>query len=70
MPPPLPHPRGGLRRKSYSEQILQCLGNLASYAFQSGHGLQYVLFEMLNKYFIAQVAENTYLHFALVKKSK
>ena len=31
--------------------------DLASYVFQSGRGLQYVLFDMLNKYFIAQTAE-------------
>ena len=43
--------------------------NKESYLFQSGHGLQYVLSDMLNKYFIAQIAENTFI-FALVKNVK
>ena len=35
--------------------------NLASYVFQSGRGLQFVLIDMLNKYFIAKIAENTFI---------
>ena len=35
------------------------------YEFQSGRELQYVSFDMLNKYFIAKIAENTF--FVLLK---
>ena len=37
----------------------KCFGNLASYVFQRGRRLQYVLSEMLSMYSIAQTAENT-----------
>ena len=39
----------------------KCLGNLAFYVFQSGRGLQYVLSNILDNYFIAQIAENTFI---------
>ena len=32
-----------------------CLGNLASYVIQRRRRLQYVLFDMLSKYFVAQM---------------
>ena len=42
-------------------------GPLASYVFQRRRRLQYVLLDMLNKYFIAQLAENTFsLHWEKV----
>ena len=37
------------------------LANLASYVFQRRGRLQYVLFDMLNKYFLPQVAEKTFI---------
>ena len=57
-----------IRHKYFSPRN-KCLGNLASYVFQCGRRSQYVLFDMLNKYSIAQIAGNTFiLH--LKKKSK
>ena len=47
------------------------LGNLASYVFQHRLWLQYVVSDMSNKYFIAQIAENTFvLHWEKSKKKK
>ena len=41
---------------------------IASYVFQRRRRLQYVLFAILNKYFIAQMAKNTFiLHWKKVK---
>ena len=48
-------------RHKYFSPLNKCLENLASYVFQSGRGLQYVLFDMLDKYFIVQIAENTFI---------
>ena len=45
------------------------MGNSASYVLQRWRRLQYVLFDMLNKYSIAQMAENTYiLHWKKLKQ--
>ena len=49
-----------IRHKYFSPRN-KCLGNLASYVFQSGRGLQYILFDMLNKYFVAKRPENTFI---------
>ena len=44
------------------------LGNLAAYAFQCRRRVQCVLLDILNKYFIVQRAENTFiLHWKKVK---
>ena len=54
--------RGSRLRKSYSKQIVQSpeqmLGKFSIFYISSGRGLQYVLFDMLIKYFIAK---NTYI---------
>ena len=55
--------RGSRSRKSYSVPILssqkQMFGKFN--VFQRRRRLQYVLFDMLNKYFTIQIAENTFI---------
>ena len=48
-------------RHEYFSPRNKCLGNLASSVFQHKRRLQCVLFDMLNKYFIVQIAENTFI---------
>ena len=54
----------------YFSPLSKCLGNLESCVFQRRCRLQYVLYDMLNEYFIALMAENTctsILHWKKVK---
>ena len=39
----------------------KCLGKLSSLCILKWRWLQYVLFDMLNKYFVAQIAENIFI---------
>ena len=57
--------RGIRPRKSYLAQIFQSpeqmLGTFSSDVFQRSCRLQCVLFDMLNKYFMVQIVENTFI---------
>ena len=57
-------------RKSYSAQMFQSPEQmLGKFSILCKRRLQYVLFDMLNKYFIAQIVENTFI-FAQKKNVK